>query len=689
MPGPGLTDEEMFAMPAADPTAPMPGYHRVAQGAVSIDLPDHTPQAQAPQGAVVAPPQAPAPQGLTDEEMFAPHTQPGLIGGITGAMANVNRGLGVGDEMAGGLKAIRDIATGNSGPNWIQTFKDEMANQRATEDGFSVDHPHLAALGRGMGMMIPALGGGPAAAELASGRLAALGAGAANGAVAAAGYSLADRGSPMERVQAANRAMPFGLGLGMAGGALAPVAGKISPDAASLADHVTTGVDPLPAVVGTSDMQKIGQILKGIPIVGQPLVAAADRTAHQLDTGIQGLAARLGAGTDPLSSGSALQRGAEGAVGRYQDTTHHLYAPVNAMEANPQVVPLAQTKAALDDMFAKYPNIPDWLAKNAPQLANVKKTLDGAPQVNGAPGLTFGELKGMRSDIGQMVKDHLTVGNIDQARLKSLYGAMSDDMMGGAGQLGGSEAQAALSRADTYNAAKASRISDVLDKVIQAKSPEEAYGKVLAMAGSSSRADQTQLGQLKRSLDPQAWNDFAGGVINQMGRDPNSGFSAAKFVTAWTKMTPGAKQSLFGETAPDLDAFARVAQQQGAAGKFYNHSGSGSHMISAMLVADPAIEAMRSLMEGKAAEAAQTVIAPAVAGIAGNVTARVLANPGFGRAMLAAAQTPASAGRIMEDYAAKNPAIASSVRQLGQRLQQNLSTGVAGVGASVPNQQSR
>jgi hypothetical protein len=711
----GLTDEQMFAPAVANPypNAAQAVAQASASGqpveigagrnrAVTIDLlpPDAAPQtsqpAAAPQPAQTAPQAAPqqslAQVGLSDEQMFAPHTAPGIVPAITGFMANLNRGLGIGDEMVAGANAGIDFLRGRAPKGIVQSFKDEMAQQRTTEDGFSADHPLTAALARGAGMAAPAAFGLlPGATEAVAGsRIAALAKGAVGGGATAYGYGLADSGDPMERIKAANASILPGMALGAFGGAFSPVASKISPDAASLADHELTGVDALPAIVGSTSMQKIGQILKGIPMVGQPLVAAADRTSGQLDGGIQALATQLGKGVDPLSSGTALQKGAQGAVGRYQDVTGDLYKPVNALEANPEVVPLGATHAAINEMFSRYPNIPDWLAKNAPSLARVRETLANAPQTaEGIPSLTFGELKSMRSDVGKMVNDHLTVGNIDQSRLKNLYGAMSDDMMGGAGQLGGPDAQSALSRADTYNAAKSARISNVLDAVIQAKSPEDAYSKVLSMAGSTSRADLTQLGQLKRSLDPDAWNDFSSGVIQQMGRDPQGKFSPDKFVTAWSKMNPDGKKALFGEISPDLDAFARVANEQKSAGKFYNHSGSGSHMISAMLLMDPLLEGSKALMEGKLGEAALSIAAPAVTAAGGHVGARLLANPGWGRAMLAASQSPANAGQIIENYARQNPSVASLAQQAGARLQQNLSNGFAGVSASIPNQQSK
>lgn len=618
---------------------------------------------------------------------------------VSGFMANLNRGLGVGDEAAAAAGVVRDLATGyarfgtdkpgNVFSNNLGMLRDtynlEMAKQRGNEDGFNAEHPHLAALARGTGMAAPLLfSGGAAAPELAAGRIGAIAKGATAGGAAAYGYGLTDRGTALERIEAANKAILPGMALGGVFGAFAPVVKTVPENAPSLADHAAIGVDPMAAVNGSPDLQRIGQILKGIPLAGAPLVKAADRTAGQLDAGVQRIGASLGEATDPLTSGVALQRGAKGAVDFYKGATSEVYKPVNALEANQTPIPVANTQGAIGEMFARYPTIPDWLKKQAPALVQVQETLNGA-----GGKLTFGELKSMRGDIGKMLDNRATLGGIDQARLKQVYGAMSDDLSAGAGQLGGPEAQQALSRADTYNAAVRTRVADTLDTILQAKSPEDAYGKVVAMAGSTARGDLQQLGRLKRSLDPEAWNEFSSGVVHQLGRDPNGNFSPAKFATAWNKLRPEGKKALFGDQVEDLDAASRIAGMQTAAGKFYNHSGSGSHAITAMALLEPAEEAVRHLGAGEVGQAMASVSAPAAIAALGNGAARLLASPGIGRAIVTAQMNPTIAPQIMEAYAANNPSVAALARTFGARLQQGLSRGVAGVSASVPSQQSR
>lgn len=151
---------------------------------------------------------------------------------VTGFMANVNRHLGVGDELAAGIKTARDVVTGNSGPDIGHTFRDEMAGQRQQENAFAVAHPHVAALAKGTGdAALVAVPGGKAAnafnmpVTVMNRAVPMVVANAARGATTAgltgAAYAAADAGTPQERAQGAARAAhdPVTLALGGALGA--------------------------------------------------------------------------------------------------------------------------------------------------------------------------------------------------------------------------------------------------------------------------------------------------------------------------------------------------------------------------------------------------------------------------------------------------------------------------------------
>lgn len=164
-------------------------------------------------GAQSATPAAPAPA----------KARPGIVQNITGAMANFNRGLGIGDELAAGADTVGKLVTGAAPLGDIGgAYKASLAKQRSIEDGYTAQHPHAAALARGTGMAATAAA--PTAPALQGGRVLNMVRGATGAAVTGAAYGLADRGTALERAKAANLNAfnPLTLALGAGAGALAP-----------------------------------------------------------------------------------------------------------------------------------------------------------------------------------------------------------------------------------------------------------------------------------------------------------------------------------------------------------------------------------------------------------------------------------------------------------------------------------
>lgn len=162
-----------------------------------------------------------------------------LFGEVTGAMANVNRGLGIGDELQAAGATAEGFITGrhrfgldkpgNPIANNLGVIKDafnaELGGQRKQEDTYAADRPRTAALARGTGMAATAaVPAGNSANLFAQGsRVANMARGAVTAGGQAALYAAADRGTARERLGTASKAAtdPVTLGLGAAGGALA------------------------------------------------------------------------------------------------------------------------------------------------------------------------------------------------------------------------------------------------------------------------------------------------------------------------------------------------------------------------------------------------------------------------------------------------------------------------------------
>lgn len=225
----------------------------------------------------------------------APARRRSMVDHVTGFMANANRGLGIGDELAAAGKTARDVVTGRAPVQEVgNAFARNMREQRQIEDSYRADHPNIAALGQGTGMAVQSLApmGQTANAFAQAPRALNMARGAVTAGAAAAGAALVDRGTGAERLKAASDAArnPLVLGLGAAGGALAPAARRApksvsqpKTDAAILADiGVTTTI---PQRMGRG-IKATEDLVARAPIIGITKAGLQDRQLEQLNRGI-------------------------------------------------------------------------------------------------------------------------------------------------------------------------------------------------------------------------------------------------------------------------------------------------------------------------------------------------------------------------------------------------------------------
>lgn len=223
-----------------------------------------------------------------------------LTSEVTGLMANFNRGLGIGDEIAAAGNTLVDAVRGEvrpEGPGMTGAirglasgFQRNMAEQRAIEDDFSTRRPVVAAGARGVGMTVPAAV--PAGAMTAPTSLMSAGArGAVTAGTEAGLYELADRGTIQERVGAANRAigpaMVVGGGLGMAGYALANRGARAVPTDEEQAAKVLrerAKANPADMRRQAGEMRDVGVEPTGLDVIGERGRRVVRATGVKTDT---------------------------------------------------------------------------------------------------------------------------------------------------------------------------------------------------------------------------------------------------------------------------------------------------------------------------------------------------------------------------------------------------------------------
>lgn len=401
-----------------------------------------------------------------------------------------------------------------------------------------------------------------------------------------------------------------------------------SPVAARVADFDRVGVDPMLAGVGGPLTQRTAQTLAGNVLTGGPMASASARVREQTVGAVDDIASRYGAAEGRGSAGAVLRRGAQEGADRLRQEGGSLYAPINALEANPTPIALTNAQGAITESLSTFttPELRNWFARKATDLTDFENLLQRTGGTS-----SFAEARRLRSIVGQMLDDPEVFRSQSQAGLNRLYGALSDDIREGARLIGGDEAATALSRADRYYSAARGRADEVLRQFYGAQTDAEAYNRLVQRAATKgNRSSWQQIRQLRDSVTSEEWGDIGAGVIRTLG-DKGDGFSVAQFATEWEKITPQARRILFGgseraEVFQDLNALARVVRTQSGAARFYNYSESGN--VAGNLAGASALGgASVAAMSGNAVP----LVAVLGAGALGNGLSRILTSPRVAR----------------------------------------------------------
>jgi hypothetical protein len=360
-----------------------------------------------------------------------------LMSEITGLMANFNRGLAVGDELTAAgntvVNATRDAVSGKQGPGWGDRFKTELGRQRGFEDDFIARRPNAGNLAKGTGNAVTVAV--PTAPALQGGRLLNMARGATSAGLSAAAYGLADRGTPQERLAAAASAgtNPLVLGLGAAGGALAPALPQVAKP------KPRTNADVLKEVgVTTSLPQRMGGAVKQgedlamrAPILGPAISGARNRQVEQLNRAV-GLKALEPVGMDlpaNIKPGFEMVEHVDDALGSVYDQAAKL-------------VPSARVdQPFLDDLASISERKADLATPTADQFERI---VDQRLQRLGRPDANGALVKQIHSELGKLQREAARKG---EDTLSGMIGDTRRALMGIVGRAN-PEAGALINQAD-------------------------------------------------------------------------------------------------------------------------------------------------------------------------------------------------------------------------------------------------
>ena len=408
------------------------------------------------------------------------------------------------------------------------------------------------------------------------------------------------------------------LGLGMlapplAGARAAPA---LTESQQALRDFDASKVSPnLPAVTGSKSAGMVAQAARNVPYAGSPVIKGIQTNVAQVADRAGEIAAATGNAETPEEAGKALEEGAaafrgERAAGAPTPTlseakstptrdmgfTNKAAALYDAVPipAN-QPVSLTNTMGALTKITGRFPTAPE-LGESL-QPSAFSKWADAIQNgaiagETGAPGLRWDELKDFRSYVGRNMRQPPAQLGLGRDDMRTLYGALSQDMQEGA-QAAGPAAAKAFGQANNYYRAGMDRLDNAMSVVEGADSPEKAYYRLTKMGSDrGSAADINTLQRVVRSMPQEQRDDLASTVISRLGYPTKSAaganpenFSVGTFVSNYADLTDKAKDAMLGVQGTgrrdSVDALARVATRMKNVERLGNPSGTGRTLMTA------------------------------------------------------------------------------------------------------------
>lgn len=502
--------------------------------------------------------------------------------------------------------------------------------------------------------------------------------------------------NPVRAATAGGAISGFGYGEGAGGSAVSAAGGAVignlgsrflnrlasrspkPPSDAALAieNAQQQGIDlPLDAVGGRG-ARIVGNTLDNMPGSAQAMQAGRDQLSGQVSQAVDNVAGIAGDAKGNFGLGSAVKRGIDAAMERGKDKVSKLYDAIS-ISGDAQAT-LGNAVAKLDELTSKFSSNPDLAKlKISPKLVAWRDALKSG-------GLSWDDLKALRSDIGDDIGEAIIGEGASRSELRGLYGALTQDMEETAASFG----PKVLSEFRRANDA-ARRNFDLQEKVFapiigksQDKSAEGIAKTFQALVkDGKASADIANFAKLRGSMQPDEWRQAQGGFIRMMGHAADSEgrtFSPEVFMRTWTDMTPKAKNIMFGTKGPlreALDQFAQTADLLAQRNALRNTSNTAGQLITA-----GALYSLGNLPALAAQMGASFSLAKAF-----NSPAFVRWATGYNRMLAGAAKaggTPniAKQAALLTKVAAAEPAIAADI--LG--LQRALSERFGNLGSQAP-----
>jgi hypothetical protein len=391
-------------------------------------------------------------------------------------------------------------------------------------------------------------------------------------------------------------------------------AGAAAPTAAAsrLADFEGQGVTPsIPAIGQTKPTALAARVGSALP--ASPVGRGFERNVGEAAQAAEARAGELGTASAD-AGGSIAQNALKRFAADKTQTTQKYDEFWRLMHGAPNA-PVTQTLRVLNDIHGRFPNAPELegLFTN-PKLDRMREAM--TPRTVTTPGttspilnqygmpsavtpatttqrggaLSIPELKELKTQVGYLLEK--PPAEIPRSQLKALYGSLSNDLRGAAAQRSPAAARALAVADATF--ARRMTMMDQLSTLVDKDAPEPVFRALEMAAGEGAGARAGLLRTAKEAIGPKDWADVGASMVRRLGnprpgmpRDPNvPDFSVDAFSTNWQKLSPKAKDVLFGPDNPGtpragLEQLGRVTADLRNLGRMSGHAGHFGPMQAA------------------------------------------------------------------------------------------------------------
>jgi len=353
-------------------------------------------------------------------------------------------------------------------------------------------------------------------------------------------------------------------------------------------------------VLPTAGMQgPVGSMFSGgleaSPISGPTIQRSTERVINEMKDAADDIASRAGISTTTEAAGEALQAGSKKFVNKFEDKAELLFNRVDNLIGRDTMVVAPSTADALAeiaDYAAKHPEIANQLnlGKFVKLYDQFRGSGSGLSGVDTA--LPYGVLKDLRSTFGKSIgKINGPLADMDQGRVKMIYGKLSDDMRLAA-ESSGADALKAFEQANGFYSRGRDIIDGTIAKFTNAQTPQQAYNnlKNMLMEGNVRQSTNAIL-NIKKALPASDFDTFRSTLISNLGKATagaqdaaGEAFSPSTFLTNYNKLNKSSRKVVFGDLSGELEKFAKVAEQAKDAAANVNRSRTGVAVSTAGLV---------------------------------------------------------------------------------------------------------